>query len=153
MDVQIVHCTLYNAAHRCEDRGMGGAATQRGQCILFSVVYNTAPPSHHGSLWVLPVISLLLTITLYRRYGLAYPYDGRGFVGPKKKTIVGLLVLNHRLWSYLSCVQLYSWLKPRNNPPPPPPHLGSYTRALLVSQDRRHLFVAPCIQSSLVLPK
>ncbi len=25
-----------------------------------------------------------------------------------------------------------------------PPHLGSYTRALLVSQDRRHLFVTPC---------
>ncbi len=24
-----------------------------------------------------------------------------------------------------------------------PPHLGSYTRALLVSQDRRHLFVTP----------
>ncbi len=24
--------------------------------------------------------------------------------------------------------------------PPLPPHLGSYTRALLVSQDRRHLF-------------
>jgi hypothetical protein len=27
--------------------------------------------------------------------------------------------------------------------PSPPPHLGSYTRALLVSQDRRHLFVTP----------
>jgi hypothetical protein len=26
----------------------------------------------------------------------------------------------------------------------PPPHLGSYSRALLVSQDRRHLFVTPC---------
>jgi hypothetical protein len=26
---------------------------------------------------------------------------------------------------------------------PPPPHLGSYTRPLLVSQDRRHLFVTP----------
>jgi hypothetical protein len=26
---------------------------------------------------------------------------------------------------------------------PPPPHLGSYTRALLVSQGRRHLFVNP----------
>jgi hypothetical protein len=29
---------------------------------------------------------------------------------------------------------------------PLPPHLGSYTRALLVSQDRRHLFVTPCLQ-------
>ncbi len=27
---------------------------------------------------------------------------------------------------------------------PPPPHLNSYARALLVSQDRRHLFVTPC---------
>jgi hypothetical protein len=32
------------------------------------------------------------------------------------------------------------------NPPPIPPHLGSYTRALLVSQIRRHLFVTPCCQ-------
>jgi hypothetical protein len=30
-------------------------------------------------------------------------------------------------------------------PQPPPPHLGSYRRALLVGQDRRHLFVTPCI--------
>jgi hypothetical protein len=29
--------------------------------------------------------------------------------------------------------------------PPLPPHLGSYTRALLVSLDRRHLFVTPCL--------
>jgi hypothetical protein len=33
------------------------------------------------------------------------------------------------------------WLRPRNSSPPP--HLGSYTRALLVIQDRRHLFVKP----------
>ncbi len=33
------------------------------------------------------------------------------------------------------------WLRPRNSPPPPRPHLGSYTRALLVRQERRHLFV------------
>jgi hypothetical protein len=29
-------------------------------------------------------------------------------------------------------------------PPTDAPHVGSYTRALLVSQDRRHLFVTPC---------
>ncbi len=34
------------------------------------------------------------------------------------------------------------WLRPRNSPPIPP-HLGSYTRTLLPSQDRRHLFVTP----------
>jgi hypothetical protein len=33
--------------------------------------------------------SLYSKPTLYRLCGLAYPYDGRGFVGPKKKTIVG----------------------------------------------------------------
>ncbi len=41
------------------------------------------------------------------------------------------------------CAQLFHWLRPLNNPPPSPPHLGSYTRALLVRQDRRHLFVTP----------
>jgi hypothetical protein len=39
--------------------------------------------------------SLLLTdVSPHRRYGLAYPHDGRGFVGPQKKTIVGFLVFN-----------------------------------------------------------
>jgi hypothetical protein len=28
--------------------------------------------------------------------------------------------------------------------PPHTPHLGSYTRTLLVSQDRRHIYVTPC---------
>ncbi len=40
------------------------------------------------------------------------------------------------------------WLRPR---PPPPPDMSSYTRALLVSQDRRHLFVAPPEGSTKVL--
>ncbi len=34
------------------------------------------------------------------------------------------------------------WLRPRN--PPNPPHLDLYTRALLVSKERWHLFVTPC---------
>jgi len=34
------------------------------------------------------------------------------------------------------------WLRPRN---PTPPHLGSYTRALLASQDKRHIFVTSCL--------
>jgi hypothetical protein len=32
-----------------------------------------------------------------------------------------------------------------DTPQPPPSHLGSHTRALLVSQDRWHLFVTPWI--------
>ncbi len=35
------------------------------------------------------------------------------------------------------------WLRLPQSPPSPP-QLGSYTRALLASQDRRHLFVNPC---------
>ncbi len=39
-------------------------SAQRGQCILISVVLTPSPPSHLGSLWLLPVISLLLTNTV-----------------------------------------------------------------------------------------
>ncbi len=38
------------------------------------------------------------------------------------------------------CIQLFSLAE---TPQPLPPHLGSYTRALLVSQDRQHLFETP----------
>jgi hypothetical protein len=39
---------------------------QLGQCILFTVVFTPFPPcSHHGSVWLLPVISLLLTNTVF----------------------------------------------------------------------------------------
>jgi hypothetical protein len=41
-------------------------------------------------------------IRLYRRTGLAHPYYGRGFVGPKKKTIVGHLVFNPLCSPHLS---------------------------------------------------
>ncbi len=33
-------------------------------------------------------------LILYRRCGLAYPYDWRAFAGSKKKTSVGLIVFN-----------------------------------------------------------
>jgi hypothetical protein len=39
------------------------------------------------------------------------------------------------------------WPRPCN--PPIPPHWDSYTRALLVSNDRRHLFVTPWLAISL----
>ncbi len=40
-----------------------------------------------------------------------------------------------------SCIH---YLRPRNSPSPPL-QLGSYTRALLVSQNRRHIFLTPYI--------
>ncbi len=53
------------------------------------------------------------------------------------------------MWSQVNYVRsVYNctdWLRPRNSLSPP--NLGSYTRALLVSQDRRHLFVTPCLWS------
>jgi hypothetical protein len=46
------------------------------------------------------------------------------------------------------CTTVYS-LADTPEPPALPPHFGgSYTRALLVSQDRRHLFVTPCLNLS-----
>ncbi len=45
-----------------------------GQAILFSVVFTPPPsPSHYNSVWLLPVISLLLTNTASPVW-LAYPY-------------------------------------------------------------------------------
>ncbi len=42
------------------------------------------------------------------------------------------------LFGLLCTAVLIGW-NPATPPPPLPPHLGSYARALLVSQDRRHL--------------
>jgi hypothetical protein len=47
-------------------------------------------------------------------------------------------VLGLYLQSLFELLRTAHWLRPRT-PPPLPLHLGSYTRALLVSQDRRHL--------------
>ncbi len=41
--------------------------------------------------------TLKFLLILYRRCRLAFPYDRKGFVGPKKKTIMGLVVFNP-LW-------------------------------------------------------
>ncbi len=50
------------------------------------------------------------------------------------------------LFGLLCTPVLIGW-DPATPPPPPiPPHLGSYTRAQLVGQDRRHLFVTACFQ-------
>ncbi len=56
-------------------------------CLLISVVFTPSPPSHRGSIWLLPVISLLLI-------NIESQVRRRGFVGPEKKTSVVLLVFN-----------------------------------------------------------
>jgi hypothetical protein len=45
------------------------------------------------------------------------------------------------------CAQLYSLAETPQPSPPPPihPHFDSYSRALLISQDGRHLFMIPCL--------
>jgi hypothetical protein len=51
------------------------------------------------------------------------------------------------MFIWVPCAQLYSLAKTPPTPPPLFPHLalGSYTKALLVSHGRRHLFVTPYI--------
>jgi hypothetical protein len=51
-------------------------------------------PTRGHTLWYSIYIYVLCANTVYRGCGLAFPYDGRDFMGPKKKTIVGLLVFN-----------------------------------------------------------
>jgi hypothetical protein len=68
------------------------------------------PPSHHGSVWLLPIFSLLLTNTV-SRVRSCLSCGRRGFVGTTKKTSVGLLVLITRcfhpsMFSFLSINQI-----------------------------------------------
>jgi hypothetical protein len=58
----------------------------------------SSTPSHHASVWVLPVISLLLTDTMSPVRGLVYPYDWRGFVrGTQKEDECVLLSIQSSL--------------------------------------------------------
>ncbi len=76
----------------------------------------------------------------------------------KCKVTVSKIIIFAAMWHYVAAYvkygvsstksPVYSCTQTRP-PPPPPPHLGSYTRALLVSQNRRHLFVTPCVSTSL----
>jgi hypothetical protein len=81
---------------------------QQGQRILFSVVF-TPPPPLPPRTCLAPTCHLSTLNSLYRRSGLAYPYDWRDFVGAKKKACVGLLVMClflssiHYILVYKSC--------------------------------------------------
>jgi hypothetical protein len=62
------------------------------------------------------------------------------------------MVLDLQILSWLLYSSVFictHWPIPR--PPPPPSYLGSYTSALLVSQDRRHIFVTPWITVLFIL--
>jgi hypothetical protein len=77
----------------CPDRSCPAASWWNFQLLLYSKCTHTTGISYvtqgrHGLVLVDPCLL----------FGLAYPYDWRGFVGPKKKTIVGVLVFNP-LWS------------------------------------------------------
>jgi hypothetical protein len=73
---------------------------QRGQCILFSVVFTSTTPAATVVFELKPGISLLLTNT-DRLCGLFYPYDRKGFVGTKKtrQSNQGLVVFNPLWWT------------------------------------------------------
>jgi hypothetical protein len=60
---------------------------------MYSVVFTRFPPSHHGGVWVLPLISHNSKLTQNRGCVLGCP-DWRVFVETKKKTSVGFLVFN-----------------------------------------------------------
>jgi hypothetical protein len=77
------------------------ALFRRGNVFLFSVVFTPPLPCHHGGVWLLSAISLLLTNTVSPPARAAYPYDWRGFVKAKKKTIVGLSIFSSTLYSLL----------------------------------------------------
>jgi hypothetical protein len=57
---------------------------RRPMYFVFCRLYPSSPQPPHGSVWLLPVISLLLayTVSPVRACINAYPYDWRGFVGP-----------------------------------------------------------------------
>jgi hypothetical protein len=69
------------------------------------------------------------------------------FISEEKKLLRLLYGLNMELDLQslfgLLCTVVYSLAETPQLFPSPPPHLGSYTRALVVSQDRRHIFVTP----------
>ncbi len=64
----------------------------RGQCIMFSVVFTP-----HRQCF-LPVVSLFLSNSVSPVRACPIIYVGRGFVVPKKKTTVDLLVFNPLWW-------------------------------------------------------
>jgi hypothetical protein len=83
----------------------------------------------------LPSVREVKSLCIFIKYALYHRLNMDGVRSPK--FILALVY---------SCTH---WLRPRHSPTPP--HLGSYTRALLVSKDRRHLFVSTCFRLFLVV--
>ncbi len=108
---------------------------QRGQCILFSVVFTPLPSPATMALFCL----LLVVSTLYRgcRRRLAYPYDWRGFVGAKNKTNLVLLEFNsligrETLSTFTPCHISTESLSPQHTHPSRFRHLINHSNILLI---------------------
>ncbi len=70
---------------------------------MFSVVFTPSSPSSHGNVWLLPVISLLLTNTASPMRACLL-YNWRGLVGAKKEDERGpLSICRARICKRLSC--------------------------------------------------
>ncbi len=99
----------------CHVQSTEYSAPQRGQCILFAVVFTpSSPTSNHGSVWVLPFISLLLTDIVSRVRSWACPSIWlERFRGTQKE-----LVFNP-LWCTPSVAHQHIHCNFNTLPPPP----------------------------------
>ncbi len=77
-----------------------GSFGQRAQCILFSVVFTLLPraPCHHGSVWLLHVISLLLTNNLSPVADLPIRMIGEVSWEPKRRRAWPLNIQPSMVW-------------------------------------------------------
>jgi hypothetical protein len=120
---------------------------------IFSFIFVLLASSNFTSICA---IFLLLTMArtrsqcfrIYYVVELQLQLCGVDFCLKDDQNRIGLMELDLQNLYGLHVHSCTHWLKPRNHPPSIPLHLGSYTRALLVRQDRRHLFVNPWNQCS-----
>ncbi len=91
-----------------------------GPMHFVSVVFTPPSPPHLPRQCLASNLSSLYSSLTLSRCGLSYPCDWRGFVGARKKTSVGLLVLKSSLVPAENFHKLSGrvWGCGRNSPPP-----------------------------------
>jgi hypothetical protein len=103
--------------------------------VVIGISFTSPTPDYLSSLFYL--------LTLYRRCGLAYPYNWRGFVVLKKMMIVGLFVFNP-----LGCT-LLDW---QGCPPGPTPPCQQVSQVLQHDPDETFIvFVLKILLYNLIL--